>query len=166
MWEVVTEALGRLYPREQPWHVSYVAGEHVLEAGSVYPADGHWHYVTYGLGRRWGVELTFRLVRGAETDPPQWPFVTLEHMAGYANSLAEPLEEGQWVDLVGPITGFPFSGGPDTGLTVLILTADPELGDRFLQLVGVTEAEANGESEIADDRLMVTDPGRARPVQE
>lgn len=161
MWEVVTEALGRLYPRARPWHVSYVAGEHALQAGSVYPAEGHWHYVTYGLGERWGVELTFRVRRGGEVEPPQWPFVTLEHVAGWANSLPEPLEDGQWVDLMGPVTGFPFSGGPDTGLTVLIVTVDPELGDRFLQLVGVTAAEAAGESEIAEDPLMVTDPLRA-----
>ncbi|WP_430782268.1 hypothetical protein [Actinoplanes sp. G11-F43] len=133
-----------------------------MQAGSVYAADGHWHYVSYGLGARWGLELTFRVVRAAgEVEPPRWPFVTLDHVAGWANGLPEPLEDGQWVDLVGPITGFPFSGGPDTGLTVLIMVVDPELGDRFLQLVGVTAAEANGEAEIAEDPLMVTDPLRA-----
>lgn len=157
MWEVVTEALGRLYPVARPWHVSYVAGEHELQAGSVYPADGHWHYVTYGLGQRWGLELTFRLVRGGEVDPPQWPFVLLNHVAVYANGLSECLEDGQWLDLRGPITGFPHSGGPDSRLTVLILAVDPELGERFLQLVGVTEAEVNGEVEIVDGPLLVTD---------
>lgn len=160
MWEVVTEALGRLYPRAQPWHVSYVRGEHDLQAGSVYPAAGHWHYVSYGMGQRWGVELTFRLVRGGEVEPPRWPFVLLNRVAAYANGLREPLEEGQWMDLRGPVTGFPDTDGPPSGLTVLILAADPELGGRFLQLVGVTAAEANGDADIDDDPLLVTDPSR------
>ena len=160
MWDAVTEAMGRLYPRSRPWHVSFPAGGADLRAGSVYPADGHWHYVSYGLGPRWGVELTFRLVCWEE-QPPQWPFVLLNRVANHANGLPEPLEEGQWMDLRGPITGFPYTDGPDTGLTVLILAADPELGDRFLQVVGVTAAEANGDADIDDDPLLVTDPSRA-----
>ncbi|GAA1654543.1 suppressor of fused domain protein [Actinoplanes couchii] len=160
MWEFVTESLNRLYPRAAPWHVSYVPGEHDLQAGSVYPADGHWHYVTYGLGQRWGLELTFRLRGAGEQEPPQWPFVLLNRVAAYANSLPEPLEDGLWLDMRGPITGFPHSGGPDSRLTMLILAEDPELGGRFLQLVGVTAAEINGEVEIVDEPLMMTDPLR------
>ncbi|GAA4967536.1 suppressor of fused domain protein [Actinoplanes utahensis] len=160
MWDAVTEALGRLYPQSQPWHVSFPPGGADLRAGSVYPADGHWHYVSYGLGSRWGVELTFRLRRGSEVQPPQWPFVLLNRVAGYANGLPERLEEGQWMDVRGPITGFPHTDGADTGLTVLILAVDPQLGERFLQLVGVTAAEANGDADIDDDPLLVTDPSR------
>ncbi|MDI6103781.1 suppressor of fused domain protein [Actinoplanes sp. NEAU-A12] len=162
MWDAITEAMAGLYPRAQPWHVTYPAEGFDLRAASAYPADGHWHFVTYGLGERWGFELTFRVVRGAGEQPPQWPFLMLNRVAGYANAAAEPFEEGQWLDLGGPVTGFPGTDGPATGLTVVILAADPQLGDRFLQLVGVTAAEANGEVEIDDDHpLLVTDPGRA-----
>jgi hypothetical protein len=161
MWDAVTEAMGRLYPRAQPWHVSYPAEGFTLQAASAYPADGHWHLVTYGLGERWGFELTFRVARGGEQQPPQWPFVVLNQVAGLAQAAAEPFEEGQWADLGAPITGFPHTDGPPTGLTVVILTADPQLGDRFLQMVGVTAAEAAAGDVDSDDPLLVTDPGRA-----
>jgi hypothetical protein len=118
MWDAITEAMGRLYPQAQPWHVSYPDEGFALRAASAYPADGHWHFVSYGLG-------------------------------------------GQWADLGAPITGFPHTDGPPTGLTVLILTADPQLGDGFLQLVGVTAAEAASGDVDSDDPLLVTDPGRA-----
>ncbi|MEV0902535.1 suppressor of fused domain protein [Actinoplanes sp. NPDC049802] len=160
-WEAVTEAMGRLYPLEQPWHVSYpVEGCHV-RAASAYPAAGHWHVVSYGLGERFGFELTVRVARGAEVRPPQWPFVLLDRVAAYVATLDGVVEDGQWIDWGAPVTGFPYTDGPDTGLTVLILVPDPQLGERFLQLVGVTAAEADGSVEIAEDPLMVTDPLRA-----
>ncbi|MFC4068409.1 suppressor of fused domain protein [Actinoplanes subglobosus] len=161
MWDVVTEALGRLYPQAEPWHVSYPAEGFALRAASAYPADGHWHFVTYGLGERQGFELTVRVVRGVEPQPPQWPFLLLNRVAVLADAAAEPFEEGQWADLGGPITGHPQGDGPPTGLSVVILAADPELGDRFLQLVGVTAAEAQSGDVDSDDELLVTDPGRA-----
>jgi hypothetical protein len=161
MWDAITEAMGRLYPQAQPWHVSYPDEGFALRAASAYPADGHWHFVSYGLGGRWGFELTLRVIRGAEPQPPQWPFVVLNRVAVLAEAAAEPFEEGQWTDLGAPITGFPHTDGPPTGLTVLILTADPQLGDGFLQLVGVTAAEAASGDVDSDDPLLVTDPGRA-----
>lgn len=161
MWDAITEALSRLYPQAQPWHVTYPPDGFALRAASAYPADGHWHFVTYGLGERRGFELTLRVVRGPGEQPPQWPFLLLNQVAGYADAAVEPFEEGQWLDLGGPVTGFPATDGPPTGLTVLILAADPELGGRFLQLVAVTAAEANGDVEIDDDPLLITDPSRA-----
>lgn len=164
MWDTVTEAMGRLYPQAQPWHVTYPVEGFALRAASAYPAAGHWHFVSYGLGERHGFELTVRVARGAEQSPPQWPFLLLNRVAGLAGVAAEagePFEEGQWADLGAPITGFPHSDGPPSGLTVVVLAADPELGDRFLQLVGVTVAEAQAGEADGDDPLLVTDPGRA-----
>ncbi|WP_433797091.1 suppressor of fused domain protein [Actinoplanes sp. CA-252034] len=163
MWDTVTDALSRLYPRAQPWHVSYPAEGFALSAASAYPADGHWHYVSYGLGERQGFELTLR-VAGAGEQPPQWPFLLLDRvavLAGLAGEAGEPFEEGQWADLGAAITGYPHGDGPPTGLSVVILAADPELGDRFLQLVGVTAAEAQAGEVDSDDPLLVTDPARA-----
>jgi hypothetical protein len=160
-WDTVTDALSRLYPRAQPWHVTYPTEGFALRAASAYPADGHWHFVSYGLGERQGFELTFRVARGGEPQPPQWPFVTLDQVARLANAAAEPFEEGQWADLGAPVTGHPHTDGPPTGLTVVILAADPELGEAFLQLVGVTAAEAQAGEVDSDDPLLITDPARA-----
>ncbi|GGN88326.1 hypothetical protein GCM10010112_71720 [Actinoplanes lobatus] len=162
MWDAVTEAMGGLYPDERPWHVTYPDEGYRLRAASAYPAAGHWHLVGYGLGERWGFELTLRVARGVEEQPPQWPFVLLDQVAAYVASLDGPVEDGQWINWGAPVTGFPHTDGPDTGLTVLILTEDPQLGGgRFLQLVGVTAAEADGRVEVPEDPLMVTDPARA-----
>ncbi|MEU8665190.1 suppressor of fused domain protein [Actinoplanes philippinensis] len=162
-WDTVTEALSRLYPQAQPWHVTYPAEGFALPAASAYPADGHWHYVSYGLGERHGFELTFRAAGGGE-QPPQWPFLLLNQvaaLAALAGEAGEPFEEGQWADLGAPITGHPHTDGAPTGLTVVILAADPQLGGSFLQLVGVTAAEAQAGEVDSDDPLLVTDPGRA-----
>ncbi|GIF42502.1 suppressor of fused domain protein [Actinoplanes xinjiangensis] len=161
MWDTVTDALSRLYPRAQPWHVTYPAEGFALSAASAYPAHGHWHFVSYGLGERHGFELTVRVARGAEQQPPQWPFLLLNQVAGLAVAAVEPFEEGQWADLGAPITGYPHTDGPPTGLSVVILAGDPELGDRFLQLVGVTAAEALAGEVDSDDPLLVTDVSRA-----
>jgi hypothetical protein len=161
MWDTVTEAMSRLYPQAQPWHVTYPSEGFRLRAASAYPAGGHWHFVSYGLGERLGFELTFRVARDAERQPPQWPFLTLERVAGLADAAGEPFEEGQWADLGVPITGYPHTDGPPTGLTVVILAADPQLGERFLQLVGVTAAEAQAGEVDSDDPMLVTDVSRA-----
>ena len=163
-WDTVTDAMSRLYPRAQPWHVTYPSEGYALAAASAYPAEGHWHYVSYGLGQGQGFELTVRVARGAEQQPPQWPFLLLNKvaaLAGLAGEAGEPFEEGQWADLGAAITGHPYTDGPPTGLTVVILAADPELGDRFLQLVGVTAAEAQAGEVDDEDPLLVTDPARA-----
>jgi hypothetical protein len=161
MWDTVTEAMSRLYPQAQPWHVTYPGEGFALQAASAYPGHGHWHFVSYGLGERQGFELTFRVARGPEQQPPQWPFLVLNQVAVLAAAAAEPFEEGQWADLGAPITGYPHTDGPPTGLSVVILAADPELGDRFLQLVGVTAAEAQAGEVDSDDPLLVTDVSRA-----
>ncbi|WP_211275621.1 MULTISPECIES: suppressor of fused domain protein [Actinoplanes] len=184
-WDAITAALARLYPGAEPRFAAYPPSEfgRNLQGCSAYEAAGHWHYVTFGLTELWGkspdddpefsgwgFELTFRLVRADDEHvPPGWPVSMLHQIATYINSQGMLLEAGQWIDMRGPITGFPESGGPETGLCVFVLADDPELTElrtpngrvAFLQLVGVTEAERDGLTEIPDDPLMITDPSRA-----
>ena len=205
-WDAIDAALRPLYGDAVPHHVGY--GAHTmlsdnLQGCSAYAREDHWHYVPYGLsnlfdqdepdnvdehGRQvsgWGCELTFRLARGPEQDPPKWAFVALNEICRYVRRTAAPLDPGHRLDLQRPITGFPdVEGAPDTGLTVDLLTLDPELGRidtpngrmEFLQVVGITAAEKAVAVEAGDQSagllarraaehpLLVTDPARSAPA--
>jgi hypothetical protein len=194
-WDAIDAALRTLYPGVEPRHVGYnppAAVSHNLQGCSAYPANGHWHYVTFGLSELydkdamadpewsgWGFELTMRVARGAEALPVGWPFAILNQVANYVNRESAPVADGDRTDLQRAVTGFPDTDGPDTGLTVLAFTVDPQLGTidtpngrvTFLQAVGVTAEEktrmrqsstAEVIAELArDNPLLVTDPARA-----
>ena len=196
-WDAIDTALAPLYPEAEPFHVGYFPPRGfeggALQGCSAYPAEGHWHYVTYGLSELyapgedadpewsgWGFELTLRVPRGDEQQPPQWPYAMLQQVAKYVNGNKVLLEDGHRVDFRQPITGHPhLEDAPATGLTVFAFTADPQLGTidtpngkvTFLQAVGVTAEEKTAmvESRTADvlarlaagNPLLVTDPGRA-----
>jgi hypothetical protein len=166
-WDAIDAALSPLYPGVEPRHVGYhpprgfVGG--ALQGCSAYLADGHWHYVTYGLSELyqpgpeddpewsgWGFELTCRVVRGTETEAPGWPFSMLNELAKHVNTNKVLLEAGHRIDLQQPITGHPhLPDAPPTDLTVYALTLDPQLGSidtpngkvEFLQAVGVSSPE-------------------------
>jgi Suppressor of fused protein (SUFU) len=195
-WDAIDAALDPLYPGLEPRHVAYdppkgfVGG--ALQGCSAYPAAGHWHYITYGLSELyepdpeddaewsgWGFELTCRVVRGTEDEPPLWPFTILNELAKYVNGNKAVLESGHRIDLGQPITGYPhLPDAPPTGLTVCALTLDPQLGRidtpngkvEFLQVVGVSSREkaemvatstADVLARLAEDNpLLITDPGR------
>jgi hypothetical protein len=165
-WDAIDAAVGRVYGAAVPQHVGYyppAALSGNLQGCSAYAADGHWHYVTYGLSelylpRReddpqfsgWGFELSMRVVRGAEASAPGWPFTMLNELAKHINANSVVLAPGHRVDLRSPITGFPHvEGAPETSLTVYAVTVDPQLGEIdtangkvvFLQVVGVTSTE-------------------------
>lgn len=128
--DAIDAALGRLYPGAQARHVTFAASAEpgsILHGCAAYPADGHWHYVTYGLSELydksedddpewsgWGFELTFRLERGAgEQEAPQWPFALLHRAATFVNHRGTLLDEGDSID-VDP---------------VLVFARDPLLGE-------------------------------------
>lgn len=195
-WHAIDAALAALYPGVKPFHVGYMPppalGGTGLQGCSAYPNDGHWHYVTYGLSelyRRgpdddpawsgWGFELTCRVARGSEDQPPGWPFSALNVLATYVNTEKALLEAGHHIDLRRPITGHPdVTDAPPSELTVYALTLDPQLGRidtpngtvEFLQAVGVSSREkaAMVESGTAvvlaglaeHNPLLVTDPHR------
>ena len=185
--------MARLYGNAVPRHVGYMppaALSSNLQGCSAYSAEDHWHYVTYGLSELYvpdpaadpevsgcGFELTFRLLRGPESDPPEWPFAVLNRLANFVNegklSIPPP---GTRINLRAPITGFPDNPyATDTDLTTFAVTLDPQLGEvdtengrvAFLLLVGVTDAErdqmvATSTAEVlarlgADNCLFVTD---------
>jgi len=188
-WEAIDAALRRVYGDAKPLHMGYGAAPPLgsdLQGCSAYAADGHWHFVTYGLsalfgpGTGYGIELTLRVARGAEDDPPRWAFVVLNQLARYVNGSGTPLLPGERLDAKGAVTGHPADeAAPPTGLTAFAFTEDPVFGTvpgpfgdvTFVQLVGVTGAERERMSEAGNDAvldglraadpLLVTDLARA-----
>ena len=164
-WQAIDDALAARYGDQEPRHVGYyppMAVSNNLQGCSAYRAEGHWHYVSYGLSELyvpgpdddldysgWGCELTLRVASDA-AEPPPWAFTMLNEIAKWVNQSATVLAPGTRVDLRAPVTGYPHAPeAPQTGLTVYAVTVDPELGGmdtpngrvEFLQLVGVTEEE-------------------------
>ena len=165
-WDAIDASLRGLYGAAEPRHVGYTppaAFSANLQGCSAYGADGHWHYITYGLSELyvpalgsdrevsgWGFELTMRVPRGSEAAAPGWPFTMLNELAKHVNTNRVLLEPGDRIDMRAPVTGHPHvPGAPPTGLTVYAVTTDPQLGRiptpngtlQFLQVVGVTAAE-------------------------
>ncbi|KAA2250712.1 suppressor of fused domain protein [Solihabitans fulvus] len=109
-----------------------------------------------------------------------WSFVVLQELAKYVIGHGVLLEPGHRLDLRCPVTGHPcVPEAPSTGLTVVAVTTDPELGQidtphgmvRFLPVVGATVAEkaemvASSTAAVlarlaTSNPLLVTDPRRA-----
>ena len=119
----------------------------------------HWHYVTYGFSELYeketddpavsgyGFELTFRLKRGEEEQPPVWPMNLLQNLARYVFTSGNVFGPGHHMNANGPI-----ALETDTQLTALGFCTDPELGEldtpngrlTFLQVVGLTADEMEG----------------------
>ena len=122
-------------------------------------ASPHWHYVTYGFSELYeketddpavsgyGFELTFRLKRGEEEQPPVWPMNLLQNLARYVFTSGNVFGPGHHMNANGPI-----ALETDTQLTALGFCTDPELGEldtpngrlTFLQVVGLTADEMEG----------------------
>lgn len=165
-WAAITAATDRLYAGQQERHVAAVpppglGGENVLNGISIFEGTGeapHWHYVTYGLTELFdkdsddpdesgfGFELTFRLKRGDETEPPRWPFELLEGLGRYVFTTGKVFEPGHYRQRLAPLV-------PDirTDVFSLIFADDPDLAAmdtpngrvRFVQAVGITNDELN-----------------------
>ena len=189
-WDAIDAAATRIYGAQEPKHWGTLirwslGGPDPLDGISCYEADGHWHFVSYGISdlyekgdpgdpeSGYGFELTFRLARKkGETAPPEWTLVMLQRIARYVFETGNVLLPGEHVELGGPL------GEEDASLSALAVVEDPELGAidtrhghvRFLQLVGITgdELEAmkdwNSEGVIAllgkRDSMYVTDVRR------
>ncbi|VVJ17432.1 Uncharacterised protein [Amycolatopsis camponoti] len=188
-WDAIDAALAQLYPDVEPRHVGYFPPRGFQGAGlqgcSAYPADRHWHYITYGLSELyqlapeadpewsgWGFELTCRTVRGTETEPPEWPFAILNQLAKHVNTNDVLLEPGHRIDLRQPITGHPhLPDAPPSELTVYALTLDPQLGCiqtpngkvTFLQAVGVSSREKTRMLETSTAAVL-TDLAESNPL--
>ena len=186
-WDAIDAACQRLYGDQTPRHVGYAPGRafgSVLQGCSAYRADGHWHYVTYGLSNifdedegdndgfsGWGYELTWRVRDGgAEEEAPGWPFTALQRLAKWASDERILLGDGRFFTSSTPITGFPHTDGPDTPMTAILIATDPQLGEiatpngrvRFLQFVGadavtIAFAQQDGAAAVLE-RLRHEDP--------
>lgn len=165
-WDAITAATDRLYKGQKERHVAAMpppgmGGEDVLNGISIFEGTGdepHWHYVTYGLtelfGKEssdpdesgYGFELTFRLKRGDETEPPRWPFENLQALGRYVFDSGNVFEPGQYRQRLAPIVQ-----QIETDIFSLIFVADPDLPAmdtpngrmRFVQAVGITNDEMN-----------------------
>lgn len=178
-FDAIAEALRRLYPGQDGLYygtvIPYVlGGQDPLSGVEVWKSargTPHWHYVTYGFSELYekesddpavsgfGFELTFRLKRGEEEDPPVWPVSLLQNLARYVFSSGNVFGAGHHMDANGPI-----ALDTDTKLTALGFMPDPELGEldtpngrfAFLQAVGLTADEMaammcwNGEKFLTD----------------
>ena len=99
-FDAVSRALERLYSGQEGIFYRTVipyalGGKDPLDGIEVWKSEHgvpHWHYVTYGFTELYekesdisqesgyGFELTFRLKRGAEEQPPAWPVNLLQKM--------------------------------------------------------------------------------------
>lgn len=161
-WATIDQALATVYGDTEPTcHWATVrrwsdGGPDPLDGISVYARDDHWHYVSYGLTELYtkrnedlqasgrGFELTARLRRGAEAEPPMFMANVLQNLARYVFETDNVLAPGHSMDLFGPILE-----GSDTQIRAVIFYEDPELRPiygpfghvRFVQVVGVTQDE-------------------------
>ena len=150
------------------WVTGVLPGQDGVYGVSAYRLPGLWFFVTFGLTELyekesddaavsgWGFELTMRTPRADhDPQPPQWPRTLLVRLGEYVFNRASPFGPGHRLDPGGPITGT-----PDTRLTAVAFTADPQLPSiktpngslDFLQVVGITadELERMQESSTAE----------------
>lgn len=178
-WDAIHAACTRIYGDQEPRHVGYVPGRafgSVLQGCSAYRADGHWHYVTYGLSNVFdedegdnhgfsghGCELTWRIRdEGGAAEAPGWPFTVLQRIAKWAVDDRFVLMEGRRIALTWPVSGYPDTGGPDTPQTSVLLVTDPELGVidtangrvDFVQLVAVDDQTVADIGELGGDAVV------------
>lgn len=180
-WRAIDAAMATLYGAGEPLGhfappVPPMLGGRGPDGISVYQADGHLHYVTYGFttlhydeeaaGGEYsgsGFELTFRLKGSAATPDavPQWPIMVMQNLYAYVR------ESGRWFE---PGHGSPSTNGPldrsenpgsTSQITGIVFAEDPELETidtphgkvQFLQMTGLTLVEC--EAVLADQTTFV-----------
>jgi hypothetical protein len=163
-WDAITAALERLYPGKEPKHFGTVipfalGGPDPIDGLSVYEVDEpvpHWHFITFGFSELhekenddpetsgFGFELTFRLKRGQEDEPPAFAMSVLQNLARYVFQSGNVFNTGDHMNLNGPIR----LGSP-TAITAICVAPDADLGSintpngalEFRQVVGITGDE-------------------------
>ena len=163
-FDAISHKMKQLYPAQEGIFYSNIipyalGGNNPLDGVEVWKSETgipHWHYVTYGFTELYekesddstvsgyGFEMTFRLKRGEEEQPPEWPVNLLQNLARYVFSSGNVFDVGHYIDCNGPI-----ALETDTKLTALSFCMDVELGEIdtpnghviFLQAVGITSDE-------------------------
>jgi suppressor of fused-like protein len=159
-WDAINAVCRRLFGEQEPrnWAPilpSMLGGSDPLEGVSAYACDEprHWHFVTYGFSelyeKEWedpelsgfGFELTFRLARGEEAEPPIWCVNFLQNLARYVFQSGNTFEDGHHLDLNSPIAlDLP------TKIRAIMFMDDPQMGTiqtpngrvQFLQIMGIS----------------------------
>jgi Suppressor of fused protein (SUFU) len=187
-WDAIDAALRAVHGDAEPFHRGLVPGVAFgspLQGASAYPEADHWHFVTYGLTELFvkesddseisgfGYELTMRVRRDGEEQPPDWPFALLASVAAAARA-GHDFSVGHRLQVGGPITG-----APGCVMEAIAFTSDPSLpiwtpsphgSFEFYALVGVTpqelsEMQATSTAAVlerlaAANPLLITDPRR------
>ncbi|MCQ4085982.1 suppressor of fused domain protein [Saccharibacillus sp. JS10] len=197
--QAIDTILDRHYADVEPFYygtmISYrLGGPDPLDGVRVYACEDpvpYWHYVTYGFTELYekesesteysghGFELTLRLKREGEEQPPVWAVNFLQNLARYVFSSGNGFRAGHYLDANGPI-----EAERDTALTAIAFVQDPELQSaaspfgafEFLQVVGITADELdlikvwNSESflQLAEQKLplYLTDLTRASLLED
>jgi hypothetical protein len=176
-WAAIEAAVESVVPPQQPlhWGTNNLPGQDGIYGLSAYRIDENWLLVTLGLTELfakesddlewtgWGLELTMRVPAGDPSQPPTWSLNLLQQLGNYVYSSGRWFEAGHRTRPGGPITG-----KPDTRLTAIAFTEDPQLGSidtphgkmQFLQVVGITDDElARGPRRAGD---LIPTPGNRR----
>lgn len=162
-WAAIDAATQGRYPGQTPHQFTSqraydLDGDNPLPAVTVWAsgAPRSWHYVGYGLSELFeksspipdvsgfGIELTARVARGDEDQPPTWPVRLLQALGHYVLARKKGFDTGHCIDLGGPLD--PEGAGEIRGL---VCVPDPILRQieapfgrvLFLQLVGLTGDE-------------------------
>ena len=167
-FDAIAAQLERLYPGQEGVYYgtiipAFLGGGDPLDGVEIYQSQEerpHWHYITYGFSELYekesenaevsgfGFELTFRLLRGEEAEPPVWPVNLLQNLARYVFEYGNPFGSGHHMNCNGPVCL-----DSDTELTALGFITDPQLGSmdtpngrvEFLQAVALTHDEMNAQ---------------------
>jgi suppressor of fused len=163
-WKALDRSLRRVYGEMEPRHwgtyVSWeMGGPDPIRGISAYHATRqrpHWHFTTFGFSELYekesdnpqvsgfGFELTFRLARSLDEEPPEWVLGFLQNLGRYVFETGRVFGSGHTLPLNGPI-----ALDTETKIRAIAFTLDPELqwtdtpnGQvEFLQIVGLTEDE-------------------------
>lgn len=184
-WAAIERAVERVRPGREPLRWELPEDQGGLAGMNAYRGEACWLIVSLGLTELfdkvtddlvvsgWGVELTLRVPAGAEEVPPNWALNLVVKLGAYVFGSGTCFGPGHRMDPGGPITG-----APDTRLTALAFTLDPELTGvdtpngrvEFLTVVGITRAELDRMKHTTTDAvldelrvgspLLVTDPAR------
>ena len=171
--DAIDAALERLYPDTLELRIAGTAraaghAPSIVEL-AIYPSRQcrpHWHYVSYGLSEvdkkrtgdpyvsGFGIELTFRLLRGHESSAPRWPLAMLSALADHVMESGGRYAPGQVKRLpeaipeLGAMHSALFVGDPE-------LTAIDTINGRlsFLQVALLTASEAAHIADGAGDKF-------------
>jgi hypothetical protein len=164
-WEAIDVWVGSRYPGQTPHQFSSSTAYDLdsaspLPAITVWESPESWHFVSYGLTELFekssprpnisgfGFELTLRLAKGEETEPPVWALRLLQALGGAVLRNKQGFDSGHCINLGGPIA--PPSSGVETNLQGFVCIPDVRLGKLeggpfgsvlFLQLVGLDSEE-------------------------